>query len=267
MIEVTAPIVMGILNVTPDSFSDGGEHFAFEAAIAHAKAMLAEGVDIIDVGGESTRPGAERVTPEVERDRVIPVITELANLGATVSVDTMRASIAIAAIGAGATYINDVSGGLSDPEMAHVIAANPTIQYIAMHWRGHLTLKNEFAIYDDVVSEVKDELDDRVSALIKAGIHPDQIILDPGIGFSKTSEHNWEILRNLDRFMLLGFPLLVGVSRKRFLADIAGSNLIVDRENASVVLTGIFAQAGIWGVRTHTVKPHKEAISIALELI
>jgi dihydropteroate synthase len=145
MIEVTAPIVMGILNVTPDSFSDGGEHFAFEAAIAHAKTMIAEGVDIIDVGGESTRPGAERVTPEVERDRVIPVITELANLGATVSVDTMRASIAIAAIGAGATYINDVSGGLSDPEMAHVIAANPTIQYIAMHWRGHLTLKKKMS--------------------------------------------------------------------------------------------------------------------------
>lgn len=258
---------MGILNVTPDSFSDGGEHFTFEAAITRAKTMMAQGVDIIDVGGESTRPGAQRVAVEVERDRVIPVITELVNLGATVSVDTMRASIATAAIAAGATYINDVSGGLADPEMAVVIATNPPVQYIAMHWRGHLTLLNEFAIYDDVVSEVKNELEERVVALVKAGVHPDQIILDPGIGFSKTSEHNWEILRNLERFMLLGFPVLVGVSRKRFLADIAGSDLVVDRENASVVLSGILAQSGIWGVRTHTVKPHKEAIAIALELI
>ncbi|MDA2982287.1 MAG: dihydropteroate synthase, partial [Actinomycetota bacterium] len=187
-------LVMGILNVTPDSFADGGRHFDFEAAINRAKEMISEGVDIIDVGGESTRPGADRVTEEIERDRVIPVITELSELGVTLSIDTTRASIAQAAIGAGATIVNDVSGGLADPKMAALIASNPAIQYVVMHWRGHSKDMQKAAEYQNVVSEVKDELDDRVVALTKSGVLPEQIVLDPGIGFAKSSAHNWELL-------------------------------------------------------------------------
>jgi len=218
-------LVMGILNITPDSFADGGRHFDFESAINRAKEMISEGVDIIDVGGESTRPGADRVTEEIERDRVIPVITELAELGATLSIDTTRANIAQAAIGAGATIVNDVSGGLADPKMAALIASNSNIQYVVMHWRGHSKDMQKAAEYQNVVTEVKDELDDRVIALTKAGVLPEQIILDPGIGFAKSSAHNWELLKNIDRLNLLGFPILVGASRKRFLGDLLGATV------------------------------------------
>lgn len=257
---------MGILNVTPDSFADGGRHFDFESAINRAKEMISEGVDVIDVGGESTRPGADRVTEEIERDRVIPVITELAELGVTLSIDTTRANIAQAAIGAGATIVNDVSGGLADSKMAALIASNPTIQYVAMHWRGHSKDMQKAAEYKNVVSEVRDELEDRVIALTKLGVLPEQIILDPGIGFAKTSEHNWELLKNIDRLNLLGFPVLVGISRKRFLGDLLGAPSADDRESASIALTTYLAKAGVWGVRTHSVKPHRDAIAVVEEM-
>ena len=259
-------LVMGILNVTPDSFADGGRHFDFESAINRAKEMISEGVDIIDVGGESTRPGADRVTEEIERDRVIPVITELAELGATLSIDTTRANIAQAAIGAGATLVNDVSGGLADPKMAALIASNSNIQYVVMHWRGHSKDMQKAAEYQNVVTEVKDELDDRVIALTKAGVLPEQIILDPGIGFAKSSAHNWELLKNIDRLNLLGFPILVGASRKRFLGDLLGATVADDRESASISLTTHLAKAGVWGVRTHSVKPHRDAIAVVEEM-
>ena len=259
-------LVMGILNVTPDSFADGGRHFDFESSINRAKEMIAEGVDVIDVGGESTRPGADRVSEETERDRVIPVITELAELGVTISVDTTRAAIAQAAIGAGATIVNDVSGGLADPKMAAIVASNPAIQYVVMHWRGHSKDMAKAATYKNVVSEVKEELDDRVIALTKSGILPEQIILDPGIGFAKSAEHNWELLKNIDRLNLLGFPILIGASRKRFLGDLLGANSADDRDSASVAITTIMAKAGIWGVRTHSVKPHRDAIAVVEEM-
>jgi len=264
MQEVT--LVMGILNVTPDSFADGGRYDTFEKALSRAKVMVAEGVDIIDVGGESTRPGAERVTPEEEINRVIPIITELREMGVPASIDTMRASTASAAINAGATYVNDVSGGLADSEMAKVIARNPEVQYIAMHWRGHSKDMQSKATYADVVKEVKNELEDRVESLIKAGVSAERIILDPGLGFAKTAEHNWTLLRNLDRLSLLGFPLLIGASRKSFLKAIAGSEEPDDREAASIAITTDVAKQGVWGVRTHSVKPHKDAIAVVREL-
>ena len=259
-------LVMGILNITPDSFADGGRHFDFESAINRAKEMISEGVDIIDVGGESTRPGADRVTEEIERDRVIPVITELAELGATLSIDTTRANIAQAAIGAGATLVNDVSGGLADPKMAALIASNSNIQYVVMHWRGHSKDMQKAAEYQNVVTEVKDELDDRVIALTRLGVLPEQIVLDPGIGFAKSSAHNWELLKNIDRLNLLGFPILVGASRKRFLGDLLGATVADDRESASISLTTHLAKAGVWGVRTHSVKPHRDAIAVVEEM-
>jgi dihydropteroate synthase len=264
--ENQSTLVMGILNVTPDSFADGGRHFAFEKAISRAKTMISEGVDIIDIGGESTRPGAERVSFEEERDRVIPVITELHPLGIVLSVDTMRSEIAAAAIGAGASIVNDVSGGLADPKMASVIAKNPNVQYIAMHWRAHSKEMQNHADYKDVVREVRNELEERVESLLKAGVAAEQIILDPGIGFSKRSEHNWELLRNIDRLQLLGYPLLVGVSRKRFLGELTGSENPDDREAATIALTFELARQKVWGVRTHSVKPHKDAIAAAQEL-
>jgi dihydropteroate synthase len=259
-------LVIGILNVTPDSFADGGRHFDFEAAINRAKEMISEGVDIIDVGGESTRPGADRVTEEIEKDRVIPVITELAELGVTLSIDTTRSNIAQAAIGAGATIVNDVSGGLADPKMAALIASNPAVQYVVMHWRGHSKDMQKAAEYQNVVSEVKEELDNRVIALTKLGVLPEQIVLDPGIGFAKSSAHNWELLKNIDRLNLLGFPILVGASRKRFLGDLISAEVADDRESASIALTTYLAKAGIWGVRTHSVKPHRDAIAVVEEM-
>ena len=257
---------MGILNVTPDSFADGGRHFDFEASINRAKEMISQGVDIIDVGGESTRPGADRVTEEIERDRVIPVITELAELGATLSIDTTRANIAQAAIGAGASIVNDVSGGLADPKMAALIAGNPNVQYVVMHWRGHSKDMQKVAEYNNVVGEVKDELDERVIALTKSGVLPEQIILDPGIGFAKSSAHNWELLKNIDRLNLLGYPLLVGASRKRFLGDLLSAPEADNRESASIALTTYLAKSGVWGVRTHSVKPHLDAIAVVEEM-
>ncbi len=259
-------LVMGILNVTPDSFADGGEHFVFEDAMKHGRLLIEDGADIIDVGGESTRPGAERVSLEDELDRVIPVITELRELGAIVSVDTMRSEVAQAAIGAGATIVNDVSGGLADPLMAKVIAGSPQIQYIAMHWRGHSKEMQSLAHYDDVVREVKEELDERISELLKAGIAPEQLIIDPGIGFSKDAEQNWTLLRSVERLQLLGYPVLIGASRKRFLGELIGADQPKDRDHASLAITADLARREVWGVRTHSVKPHRDAIEVIEEL-
>ena len=255
-------VVMGILNITPDSFADGGKYLSKDDAVLGGRRLVVEGADIIDVGGESTRPGAERVSETEELKRVIPVIKELVKDGAVVSVDTMRAEVAKEAIAVGATYINDVSGGLADEKMATVIASNPKVQYIVMHWRGHSKNMQEQAIYKDVVKEVKEELDKRVSSLLKAGVSNEQIILDPGIGFAKESGHNWQILQNIDRIQLLGYPLLIGVSRKRFLGELINAKDPNDREAATIALTTELARLKVWGVRTHAVKAHQDAISV-----
>lgn len=252
---------MGILNVTPDSFADGGKHFSLHDALKRADEMIAEGVDIIDVGGESTKPGAERVTLNEEISRVMPVITELSKKDVAISVDTTRAEVAQRAIKIGVSYINDVSGGLADPKMYKVIAENPQVQYIIMHWRAHSKNMQELANYQDVVKEVKEELEARIESAIEAGVNPEQIIVDPGLGFSKLPEHNWELLKNLDRIGLLGYPILIGASRKRFLGELTGSTNPEDREAASIAITAMVTKQNVWGVRTHSVKPHRDAIA------
>jgi len=250
-------LVMGILNITPDSFADGGRYNSFNKAVQHAREMIAEGVDIIDIGGESTRPGADRVSEAEELDRVIPVITELAKDGVQLSIDTMRASTARAAIAAGAHIINDVSGGLADSEML-TTAAELKTPYIAMHWRGQSKEMNSMAIYHNVVREVIDELQGRIAAALDAGISHDKLIIDPGIGFAKDAHHNWELIDHIDEFVHLGHPVLVGASRKRFL----GGDTPDEREAASIALTKRLSTTGIWGVRVHSVKPHKDVMSI-----
>ena len=250
-------LVMGILNITPDSFADGGKYLSTRDAMIRVEEMLAEQVDIIDIGGESTRPGAERVSEDEELARVLPVIKEALLLGATVSVDTMRAKVARVAISLGAHFINDVSGGLADVDMASVIAESK-VKYVAMHWRGHSANMMEKSNYRDVVTEVKDELSARVDALVEAGVGRERIIVDPGIGFSKLPKQNWELLRGIDELSELGLPILIGASRKRFL----GENLKPEeREEASVAVTSFCASQGVWAVRTHSVKPHKDAIA------
>jgi dihydropteroate synthase len=249
-------LIMGILNVTPDSFADGGRHNEFDAAVARGLEMIAEGVDIIDIGGESTRPGAERVSEAEEIERTIPVITELANYGARISIDTMRASTAEAAVKAGASIINDVSGGLADPHMLQT-AARLQVPYIAMHWRGQSKDMNSRAIYNDVVIDVISELQERITAALDAGIEVGNLIIDPGLGFAKDGEHNWEIIDSIDSFVDLGYPILIGASRKRFL----GGDSPDEREQATIDLTKRLATTGVWAVRVHSVKPHKEVLA------
>ena len=256
---------MGILNVTPDSFADGGLHNSLPAAMNRVNEMILEGVDIIDVGGESTRPGAERVTEAEELARTIPVIEAIASAfpNVTISIDTTRANVAEEALKAGATIINDVSGGLADPNMAALVAKSG-LKYVVMHWRGSSDNMQSKAIYEDVNSEVITELLARVDSLKSVGVLESQIILDPGLGFSKLPEHNWEIIHNLEIFTNLGFPILIGASRKRFL----GEELTpIERESASVAITSLCAKSKIWGVRTHSVKAHKTAIDIVNESI
>jgi len=248
-------LIMGILNVTPDSFADGGRHNDFDAAVARGLEMIAEGVDIIDIGGESTRPGADRVSEEEEISRTIPVITELARHGAKISIDTMRASTAKAAIKAGAAIVNDVSGGLADPHMLNTVA-ELDVPYIAMHWRGQSKDMNSKAIYTDVVAEVISELQERITAALDAGIKPANLIIDPGLGFAKDADHNWAIIDSMNQFVELGYPVLVGGSRKRFL----GGQTPDEREQATIDLTKRLATTGIWAVRVHSVKPHKEVL-------
>jgi len=249
-------LVMGILNVTPDSFSDGGKFESFDSAVSHGLEMVAEGADIIDIGGESTRPGAERITEEEELARVIPIIKELSKHGAVISIDTMRSGVARAAVAAGATYINDVSGGLADTQMHHV-AAELGCSYILMHWRGHSIDMNSKAIYHNVVEEVKAELQEQVEKALAAGIAKENLILDPGIGFAKESDHNWELIQRIAEIVDLGYPVLVGASRKRFL----GGDSPLDREAATLKITEDLLTTGIWGVRVHSVAPHKAVIA------
>jgi dihydropteroate synthase len=249
-------LVMGILNLTPDSFADGGRHNSFEAGVARGLEMIAEGVDIIDIGGESTRPGAERVSATEEQERVLPVIAELAKSGVKISIDTMRADTAEKAVLAGAVIINDVSGGLSDPAMFATVK-RLGVPYILMHWRGESKDMNSRAIYTDVVTDVISELNSQIDAALDAGINKAQIIIDPGLGFAKDAEHNWEILRNLKAFTSMGYPVLIGASRKRFL----GGDNPDEREAATIELTRTLVPHGIWGVRVHSVKPHVDVIA------
>ena len=249
-------LVMGILNVTPDSFADGGVNFETHIAIARGLEMIDEGVDIIDIGGESTRPGAERISALEEQVRVIPVIEGLAGHGVTISVDTMRAETARLAVRAGASIVNDVSGGAADAEMFATVA-ELGCKYTLMHWRGHSVDMNSKAIYTDVVSEVIEEVTLQLDKALAAGIKRENIILDPGIGFAKDAEHNWEILKRIDEFIALGYPVLIGHSRKRFL----GGDTPDSREAATVAITQSLVGKGIWAVRVHGVKANKDAIS------
>ena len=249
-------LVMGILNLTPDSFADGGRHNSFEAGVARALEMIAEGVDIIDIGGESTRPGADRISAEEEQARVLPVIAELSKSGVKISIDTMRADTAEKAVQLGASIINDVSGGLSDPAMFATVK-KLGVPYILMHWRGESKQMNSRAVYSDVVSDVISELNSQIDAALDSGINKSQIIIDPGLGFAKDAEHNWGILRNLNRFTSMGYPVLIGASRKRFL----GGDNPDEREVATIELTKTLVPQGIWGVRVHSVKPHVDVIA------
>jgi dihydropteroate synthase len=249
-------LVMGILNLTPDSFADGGRHNSFEAGVARGLEMIAEGVDIIDIGGESTRPGADRISAEEEQSRVLPVIADLSKNGVKISIDTMRAETAEKAVQLGASIINDVSGGLSDPAMFATVK-KLGVPYILMHWRGESKDMNSRAIYTDVVTDVISELNSQIDAALDAGINKSQIIIDPGLGFAKDSEHNWQILRNLKDFTSMGYPVLIGASRKRFL----GGDNPDEREAATIELTKTLVPQGIWGVRVHSVKPHVDVIA------
>jgi dihydropteroate synthase len=262
-------LVMGVVNVTPDSFSDGGRYADSESAIAHGRRLLADGADILDIGGESTRPGATRPLVREELDRVVPVITALAADGATVSVDTMRAEVAAAALDAGASIVNDVSGGLADPEVLDVVAAGEAT-YVAMHWRAHSDRMRDFATYDGpggVVEAVRAELAERVAGMRAAGIPDDRIVLDPGLGFAKTGEHNWALLRGLDRIADLGFRLLVGASRKSFLGSLLAApdgtpRPVDEREAANLAVTLLLAQRGVWGIRVHDVRGSRDVLRV-----
>lgn len=268
-------LVMGIINVTPDSFSDGGLHSTAEAAIARGLVLAAHGADIVDVGGESTRPGAQRVDPAEELARVIPVIEALAAAGVPVSIDTMRAATASAAVTAGACLVNDVSGGLADPDMASVIASL-NVDYVAMHWRAHSADMDRRDTYTDVVAEVRDELGARVATLLAAGVKESRIVLDPGLGFSKVAESNWPLLANMSEWSG-GARVLVGASRKRFLGAVMAEGSLPARaqdfhiaraaqpsarEYATTAVTALAARAGVWGVRVHDVSAACDAIAV-----
>jgi dihydropteroate synthase len=248
-------LVMGILNVTPDSFADGGKHFTFEHAVQRGLQMIEEGVDIIDIGGESTRPGADRVTAEEEERRVIPVIKALVGKGADISIDTMRASTARKAVEAGAVIVNDVSGGAADPDMFATVA-ELGCKYTLMHWRGHSKEMNSLAQYDDVVKEVIQEVTLQLDKALAAGIKRENIVLDPGLGFAKDAEHNWEILNRLEEFTALGYPVLIGHSRKRFI----GGDTPDEREAGTLKISESLVGKGIWAVRVHSVAPHVELV-------
>jgi dihydropteroate synthase len=257
-------VVMGVLNVTPDSFSDGGCFADAPSAIAHGLAMHAAGADYVDVGGESTRPGADRVDADEECRRVLPVVRELAGAGVRVSVDTTRAEVAEAALGAGATLVNDVSGGLADDGMAKLVA-DSGIPWVLMHWRGHSREMYAAAQYGDVVTEVSAELTARVEDVVAAGVAPEQLVLDPGLGFAKRAEHNWALLAGLHRIVGLGLPVLVGASRKTFLGKLLAApdgtvRPADERDAATLATTVLAAQAGVWGVRVHDAAASVDAV-------
>jgi dihydropteroate synthase len=263
-------LVMGAVNVTPDSFSDGGQWYGAEAAIGHGLELVEQGADIVDVGGESTRPGAQRIEAEEELRRVGPVVTELVKAGVPVSIDTMRARVASFALDAGARLVNDVSGGLADPDMPRLVAAAGA-SYVVMHWRGHSHDMYARAAYADVVGEVREELTRRVEAVVAAGVDPGRIVIDPGLGFGKRPEHNWPLLARLPEVATLGgrtFPVLVAASRKGFLGGLlAGPDgtprPIGGREEATVAITALAAAGGAWCVRVHQVPASSDAVRVA----
>ena len=254
---------MGVVNVTPDSFSDGGDHASTAAAVAHGQALLAQGADLLDVGGESTRPGAGRVPEDAELQRVVPVVRELAAAGALVSVDTVRASVARAAVEAGAVLVNDVSGGSGDPHMRAAVAALG-VPYVVMHGRGPSDVMQSRAVYGDVVREVVDELRALVDAAHEAGVAG--LVVDPGLGFAKTAEHGWQLLAHLSALDVLGLPVLVGASRKAFLgallAGAAGPRPPKGRDAATAAVSVLAAQAGAWAVRVHDVRASADAVRV-----
>lgn len=265
--EVARALVMGVLNVTPDSFSDGGRWFDTERAVEHGRRLVAQGADLVDVGGESTRPGASRPTAQEELDRILPVVTALAAEGVTISVDTMRAEVARAAVDAGAVLVNDVSGGRADPAMFETVA-DLQAPYVLMHWRAHSVTMQQQTRYADVVSDVVSELRAQLDLALAAGIAPERIALDPGIGFSKTADQNWEVLAATERFHELGHPLLVATSRKRFLgallADDDGTlRPPLERDDATTATTALAAVAGAWCIRAHAVRPTADAVRVA----
>ncbi|MFP5019415.1 dihydropteroate synthase [Pseudonocardia phyllosphaerae] len=258
---------MGILNVTPDSFSDGGRYVDRSHAVAHGVAMRDSGADLVDVGGESTRPGAARVDAATEAGRVVPVVRELTAEGVRVSVDTTRSEVAAACVDAGAVLVNDVSGGLADPRMAAVVAET-RVPWVLMHWRGHSDTMQRLAGYEDVIGEVRSELVARVDHAVMAGVDPERILLDPGLGFAKTAAHNWALLRRLDVFLGLGFPVLVGASRKRFLGDLLAAadgtpRPPAGRDGATAAISALAANAGAWGVRVHDVDSTFDAVAVS----
>ena len=258
---------MGVVNVTPDSFSDGGRYLDRDAAVAHGLELAREGADLVDVGGESTRPGAVRPTLDEELDRVVPVVERLAAAGVLVSVDTMRAQVAEAALGAGAVLVNDVSGGRADDAMFATVA-RAGAPYVLMHWRAHSQEMAEHTDYAEVVGDVATELQVQLDAALAAGIAPERIALDPGIGFSKTAEQNWQVLAGLERLHALGHPLLVATSRKRFLGhllqDADGTpRPPLEREDATTATTALAAAAGAWCVRAHHARASADAVRVA----
>ena len=256
---------MGVLNVTPDSFSDGGRFNDQMIATNHALQMVQDGADIIDIGGESTRPGSDRITVKEELDRVLPVISALANSGVAISVDTMRAEVASAAIDAGACMINDVSGGKSDPEMLSYVATL-NVPYILMHWRGPSNIMNTLTDYNDVVADVTREVSNQVDVAVAAGIARERIAIDPGIGFAKTVDQNWPILKHLEVLEGLGLPILMGASRKKFLGELLAKDGVArdsdERESATTAISTLMAARGIWAVRVHEVKASSDAIAV-----
>jgi dihydropteroate synthase len=256
---------MGVVNVTPDSFSDGGLHLDPDAAIGHGLDLLSQGADIVDVGGESTRPGAQRVDAAEEIARIRPVVAALSQAGAVVSIDTMRSETAEVALEAGARMINDVSGGSADAGLPKVAAA-ADVPYVVMHWRGHSADMQSRAVYDDVVAEVAAELRAQVDAVVAAGVAPERVIVDPGLGFAKHGRHNWLLLAHLDRLTGLG-PVLVGASRKSFLGALLAEGdgtprPVDDRDDASAAITALAAAAGVWGVRVHQVRASADAVRV-----
>lgn len=261
--------VMGVVNVTPDSFSDGGRWLDPRTAVEHGLDLAARGADLVDVGGESTRPGALRIDAEEELARVIPVVSGLAAQGVPVSVDTMRADVAARALDAGALLVNDVSGGRADPQMVPLVARTGA-PVVLMHWRGHAERMQDLTHYDDVVTDVARELREQVDAALDAGVRPDHVVVDPGLGFSKTGEQNWQVLAALEAFTGLGHPLLVAASRKRFLgellADADGHRPVADREDATAALTTLAAMAGAWCVRVHDPAPSADAVRVVARL-
>ncbi|WP_286959925.1 dihydropteroate synthase [Arsenicicoccus sp. UBA7492] len=289
------PVLMGVLNVTPDSFSDGGRWFDTRRAVEHGLELARQGAGIVDVGGESTRPGATRPLVTEELGRVVPVVRDLVAHGVTVSIDTMRAEVAEAAVEAGAAIVNDVSGGLGDPAIREVVARTG-VTMVVQHWRAHGSAmqQRDHLAYEDVVTDVRDELGERLAELREAGVRDEQVVLDPGIGFSKTASHNWTLLRRLDELMVLGRPILVGTSRKAFLGSLlaqpadpisagdpcgpigAGGSLgesrqpaqdlvprpPLERDAATAATTLLCAQAGVWGVRVHDVRASADALRV-----